>query len=277
MHSPAPSGGIPLGAIPALVIVAMLVGGAIVGLVIDSLRPGAITGGAFGLDGWRDALTDREFARAVWFTTKVSVITTALATIGALTLAVGLRSRPRWLLGAIALPIPVPHLAVATVAVAWLAPGGLVERIIGTLPFMVIGDRHGIGIIVVYLYKEIPFLTLLTLASWDQCTIELEHVAATLGASRLWRLRDVVWPRIGSPLVAGALVVGAFTLGATEVPLLVGPTHPDTIATYALTTVRINGPAGRATAAAALVTVVVLMLVCAALAAFVHRQLRRRR
>ena len=41
-------------------------------------------------------------------------------------------------------------------------------------------------------------------------------------------------------------------IGATEVPLVVGPTRPDTLATYSLTAVRLGGPAARAEAAAAL-------------------------
>ena len=40
-------------------------------------------------------------------------------------------------------------------------------------------------------------------------------------------------------------------IGAVEVPLLVGPSTRDTVGTYALDVVRINGPAGRAEAAAA--------------------------
>jgi ABC-type spermidine/putrescine transport system permease subunit I len=73
-------------------------------------------------------------------------------------------------------------------------------------------------------------------------------------------------------LAAGALIVAAFTLGATEVPLLVGPTEPDTIATYALTAVHTDGPVARARATAALVIVTAIALTLGALAAIVHRR-----
>jgi putative spermidine/putrescine transport system permease protein len=166
----------------------------------------------------------------------------------------------------------MPHLVAASLAVTWLAPGGLAERVVGALPVRIIGDPYGLGIIAVYIFKEAPFLTLLTLAAWDQHTRDLEEVAATLGANHWARLRDAVVPRVAPPLAAGALIVAAFTLGATEVPLLVGPTRPDTIGTYALTVVHIDGPAARARATAALVIVTAITLMLGALAAIIQRR-----
>jgi putative spermidine/putrescine transport system permease protein len=166
----------------------------------------------------------------------------------------------------------MPHVVAASLAVTWLAPGGLAERVVGTLPFRLIGDSHGLGIIAVYIFKEAPFLTLLVLAAWDQHTRDLEEAAATLGAGRWARVRDAVLPRIAPPLVVGALIVAAFTLGATEVPLLVGPTRPDTVATYALTVVQVDGPAARARATAALVIVTAITLTLGALAAIIRRR-----
>jgi putative spermidine/putrescine transport system permease protein len=266
--------GIPLGALPALVVVIVLLGGAVVGLIMDSVRPGAITGGSFGLAAWRSVLDDHEFTRAVWFTTQIAAVTTIVASTCALGLAIALRPRARWLRSAVAVPIPVPHLVAASMTIAWFAPGGLAERLLGGVPFAIVGDRHGIGVVVVYLFKEIPFLTLLVLASFDQHTVDLEQAAAGLGAGRYHRLRDIVLPRVGPPLAAGALVVSAFVLGATEVPLLVGPGRPDTVATYALDTVRVNGPVARAQSAAALTFVMLLMLIAAAVATITHRAAR---
>lgn len=255
----------------------MLFGGAIVGLALGSLRPGAITGGEFGVSDWRAIIHDPDFRDALRFTAFVAFTATATSTILAVVGAALLQHRPRWLRGAFASAVPMPHLVAASLAVTWLAPGGLAERLVGALPFPVIGDSHGLGIIAVYIFKEAPFLTLLTLAAWDQHTRDLEEVAATLGASRWARLRDTVLPRLAPPLVAGALIVAAFTLGATEVPLLVGPTKPDTIATYALTVVHTDGPAARARATAALVIVTAITLTLGALAAIVQRRRRATR
>ena len=95
---------------------------------------------------------------------------------------------------ALTLPVAAPHLVVATLAVLWLAPGGLADRL---LPFStggLIGAHSGLGVIVVYVAKEAPFLTLLCLAALDTSTEELERTAAMLGATRAQRLRDVLLP-----------------------------------------------------------------------------------
>lgn len=238
----------------------MLFGGAIIGLVLGSLRPGAITGGPLGIADWRSLLADEAFHDALSFTTFVAATSTAMATALAVLGAAALHHRPRWMRLSLATTIPLPHLVAASLAVTWLAPGGIAERLLGRLPIRIIGDAHGLGIIAVYVFKETPFLLLLVLAAWDQHTRDLDEAAAVLGAGAWRRHRDIVLPRIGPPLAAGALVVAAFTLGATEIPLLVGPNRPDTLATYALTTVTTQGPVARAQATAALVVATALAL-----------------
>ncbi|MGD9792068.1 MAG: ABC transporter permease subunit [Acidimicrobiia bacterium] len=277
MTRPAQTAGIPLGVLPALATVVLLFGGAIVGLVFDSLRPGRIIGAPIGLDAWRSIIVDGHFHDAIGFTVAIAGASTIISVILALALGAGLQNRPTWLRAAIASAVPIPHLVAASLAVTWLAPGGLADRILGTSPFTIVGDRHGLGIIVVYTLKETPFLLLLVLASWDQHTHESQEAAVALGASPWRSFRDIVMARLAGPLTAGALVVAAFTLGATEVPLLVGPTRPDTIATYALTTVRTDGPAARADAAAALLVVTAMTMVLGLIAAQIQRRIGRLR
>jgi putative spermidine/putrescine transport system permease protein len=115
----------------------------------------------------------------------------------------------------------------------WRGPGGLAERALGALPLELVRDRAGLGVVLVYLYKETPFLVLLLLASMGPGLAQREEAAAVLGATRWQRLRWVVWPTIRTPLASGALIVAAFVLGAFEVPLTVGPNYPPTLATYA--------------------------------------------
>jgi putative spermidine/putrescine transport system permease protein len=242
--------------VPALSIVAVLLLGALAGLVRTSLRPGAVSGAPFGLGAWRDLWADGAFGDAVVFTTRMALVTTVLAMVCAVMLAALLRSHGPLVRGAVAVPVAMPHLAVAGVAVLWLAPGGLLERI-GPWNSGLIGDRQGWGIVVVYLLKEVPFLTLLALHAWDEPLRQREALAASLGAGPWARLVDIVLPHIGRPLARGAVIVGAFVVGATEVPLVVGPSRPATMTTFALDVVRLEGPSGRATAAAALLVTAV--------------------
>jgi putative spermidine/putrescine transport system permease protein len=171
----------------------------------------------------------------------------------------------------VALPLPVPHLLVATVAVLWLAPGGLAERILGGLPVTLVRDRAGLGIVAVYVYKEAPFLLLLVLAALGRGAREREEAAAALGVSPWQRLRWVIWPTIRGPLVLGCIVVFAYVLGAFEVPLALGPSYPLTIAEYAQRATTGDLIAGQGTAAAALLVPALASIALAALAVRVAR------
>jgi len=242
----------PLAALPAFFVLAVLFGGALVGIAMTSLRPGAATAAGFGLAAWRGLAGDDEFAAALRFTTWITLASTVISVVVGVGLALAFRNARRWARGLLAAPIAVPHLVVAVAAAGWLAPGGLAERIVGSAGGLQVGDRLGLSVIAVYVFKEAPFLALLLLVTWDRSTGDLEEAAATLGAGPVRRLRDVVAPRVLPVLGAGALVVSAFVIGATEVPLVVGPTTPDTLGTYALTVVSIDGPQARAQAAAAL-------------------------
>ncbi len=84
------------------------------------------------------------------------------------------------------------------------------------------------------LLKEAPFVALVALAAWDDDTVRREEAARVLGAGACARLRVVVLPRLAPAVAVASLLVSAFAIGAFEIALLVGPTTPQTIATYAL-------------------------------------------
>jgi len=241
------------GAAGAVVVLAVLFGGALAGAGWRSLQPGSIVRDqAPSLDAWRALLRDDAFWDALRFTLGYTAVATLLSAAAALVLAGALRRAGRRARMLAAAPVPVPHLVAATIAVVWLAPGGLAERVLGSLALDVIGDRSGVGIVLVYVYKEVPFLTLLVLAAWTPGVSEREEAAAVLGAGHAARLRHVVWPSVRTALAIGSLVVAAFLLGALEVPLVVGPTRPTALAQYALDATRTAEPLGQAQAAAAL-------------------------
>lgn len=257
----------PRGALPALVVLAVLFGGALAGGVTATLR---MPDGSWSLTVWRTVLVDPALRDALRFTVVVTVAATAMSAALALPLARVARELV-WARAAVAVPVLVPHLVVAVLAVAWVGPGGLADRLLGGLPVDLVRDRAGIGVIVVYVYKEAPFLALLVAAAWDRDTQAREEAATALGASRWARMRWVVWPSVRPSLAAGCLVVAAFVVGAFEVPLVVGPTYPKTLATLALDHTRTAGLAGDARAAALLLIAAGLALLLAVPAARLAR------
>ena len=231
-------------------MLALLFGGGIAGAVRTSV---VSLDGTASLDSWRELLADPAFTDAVLFSLRVAVVATLSAAVAAVAVALVVRTRGTTLRALVALPVPVPHLLVAVLAVLWLAPGGLADRLLGTaVGGGLIRDEQGVGIVLVYVYKETPFLVLLLLAAMGQGLREREEAAAVLGASAWQRLRWVLWPAIRTPLVVGSIVVGAFTLGAFEVPLTVGPNYPPTLAEFAFQATQNDLLAGEGVAAAAL-------------------------
>lgn len=260
---------------PATVVIGVLFGGALLGALQISLQP--VPGGLFeGLtvEPWRQVLTDPSFVDALVFSGRVTLLATVVSAALAVCVAGLLRRRGTTARALFSLPIPVPHLIVAVLAVVWLGSGGLVERLLGALPIQLVRDRAGLGITFVYVFKETPFLTLMVLSAWGPEVAEREEAAAVLGAGFTQRLRWVIWPAIRVPLAIGSLIVAAFVFGAFEVPLVVGPTYPPTVATFALDATRTADLTGQSRAAVALLVAAGVAVVLAVVSS---RVLGRRR
>jgi len=249
------------GSLPAVVVVGGLSFLALWGLISRSLRPGSLIGGALSTDAWRRVLDDPAFREAVWFTLGAALVATVIAVAISIPLGFALRSRGRRTHAVMGVLIPVPHLVVAATTVAWFGPGGLVDRSLGEVS--IVGDRLGLGVMIVYIVKEIPFLVLLIVAALDAATRELDEAAQSLGASWRYRWRYVLGPRLAWPVGLGALVVAAFVIGSTEVALVIGPLKPDSITTYAISVTRLRGPVARADSAVALSVSAAIVCSCA--------------
>lgn len=252
---------------PALLLLAALFAGALLGAAKVSLVP---LGGGLGeasLDSWRALFDDPAFADSLLFTLRVALISTAVAAALGVALALLLRRSAGTVTRAlVALPVPFPHLLVAVVAVVWLAPGGLAERLLGGLPFDFVRDRAGLGVIAVYAYKEAPFIALLVLAAMGRSLEQREEAAAVFGAGPLRRARWVLWPTIRGPLVIGCVIVSAFAVGGLEVPLAIGPNFPPALAEFAYQATQGDVITGEAQAAAALLVAGAMAIVLAAVA-----------
>jgi putative spermidine/putrescine transport system permease protein len=98
---------------------------------------------------------------------------------------------------------------------------------------LMINDSFGIGIIVTYIWKEIPFITLMILSVLKNLGPDLLEVGRTLNANRWQRFRYIILPTIFPSLGAACLIVFAFTFGAFEVPYLLGQTYPMTLPVWA--------------------------------------------
>ena len=167
---------------PALALVAVLFGASMVYGLAQSLGLMDVIGqGTLSLDAYRrillgEGVTGHEFWISLGFTLWISVASTLISAAGALALAVWLTERrtARRQLDTLALNwnLAFPHLVWAVALLLFLSQSGLLSRWAATLgliqtpadfPVLVL-DRWGLGIILHYVTKEIPFLALIVLA-----------------------------------------------------------------------------------------------------------------
>lgn len=230
---------------PALTVIIVLFGG---GLLLGLLQ--AL--GVRFLEGYKTVtlihfvtvLKDPDFTRSLFLTLYIAATSTLVAAVISVVLALSLMrwaSSSRLVHFILQVPLTVPHLVIAIAMLLLLAPSGLLSRLLatvglieGTASFpLLVNDPWSISILVVYIWKEIPFITFMLLAVLKNIGPELMEVGSTLNASPLQRLRYITLPLIGPSLGGGCLIVFAFTFGAFEVPYLLGQTYPMALPVWA--------------------------------------------
>jgi putative spermidine/putrescine transport system permease protein len=230
---------------PALLVLTVLfVGGLVVGLLQSFGYFPAAGLTEFSLNAYRELFTDRGFLRSLGFTLGVSLSSTAGSVVIAVAGAVALRHRlrgKRALLFVYQLPLTVPYLVAAVGIMTLVSQSGLVARFAFHLGLIaepadfpaLLYDDLGIGIILVYLWKQIPFIGLVALAVLQSVGEDYEEQARTLGASGLQAVRHVLLPLIIPGIVPASIIIFAFTFGAFEVPLLLGKRFPSMLSVLA--------------------------------------------
>lgn len=132
------------------------------------------------------------------------------------------------------LSLSIPHIVVVLAVLLLVSQGGLLARLAyhaGAIseprefPALVF-DRLQIGIILVYILKEVPFIGIIVLAILQGIGREYEETAATMGATPWQRFRYVILPMIGPGTLSAFIIVFAYVFGAFEIPYLLGRTYP---------------------------------------------------
>ncbi len=246
---------------------------------------------AIGMTGWsleayRQVLGDEDFLDSLFLTLYVSGVSTGLSTVLAVLAALALR-RSRGRLSAVVfqLPITIPHLVAAVGIALVVAQTGLGARLAAGLGLIgeprdfpaLLYDKYSVGIILTYVWKEVPFIALVVLASLRGVASELEEVARTLGAGAWQRFWYVVFPVISPSVVAASLLVFAFTFGAFEVPYLLGKSYPTMLPVMAYNEYRAIDLSARPAAMAINVLIALITGAAAALYLRLARDLGGRR
>jgi putative spermidine/putrescine transport system permease protein len=140
--------------------------------------------------------------------------------------------RWKWLTVIFQLPMGIPHLLAAYFLMQVFMQTGWYARIFFHLGLIhsfekfpvLVHDNWGIGILMAYLWKEVPFIILLVYPFVTKLLSNWEETSRALGASFKQTVLLVILPLLMPLWVGGMWVVFAFALGAYEIPALVGRT-----------------------------------------------------
>ncbi len=196
---------------------------------------------------WRRLLTDSQFPIALRLSLQTGIASTLIAALLAVAIVTQAHGSPRWhrLTASVGGMLALPHVALAIGLALLLMPSGAIARAIALLTgwasppdIATIQDPNGIALILALVLKETPFLVWNAAAQMQRAgqgeEIEKQlRIGATMGYSRRSGWMRVVWPQLLPRLALPLLAVWAYGVTVVDMALVLGPTHPPTLAMLA--------------------------------------------
>ena len=218
---------------PALAVIALffVLPLALSGVLAFRAKDGGLTFEHFA-KAWDLYRTDLLFTVGIVLLSTVLIGVVAVAIAGYLTLGENPRAVAilRWLYR---WPLFIPFIVTGQVMRTFLAKNGMLNHVLigsGLIePLAAQSMLDWRGIVVAFVWKQAPFVTLLlagAMASLEQQQIE---AARNLGAPR-WRvLADVILPQVRGTLLVGLVLSFVTMLSVLSVPLMINPNSPTMI------------------------------------------------
>ncbi|TWX73596.1 ABC transporter permease [Colwellia sp. C1TZA3] len=199
----------------------------------------------FGLQGFQQLIQTPGIAQMIGLSFFSSIISGLLAFIMTILLLANYFDSP-WLAriqGFLGPILVIPH-AAAAIAIAFLiTPSGMIARLLSPwltgwqspTDWLLPHDPYGISIIMGLTLKELPFLLLMTLSAIAQPDLNLKlraqyRVALSLGYYPITAFFKAVLPNIYPFMRLPMLAILAYASASVEMPLILGPNTPPTLA-----------------------------------------------
>jgi len=218
---------------PALLVVGLFF---VAPLVLSAVGAFRTADGGFTLAHFAKALD--LYRNDLVFTVEIVALSTLLIALIAIAIAgyLTLGEHPR----AVALlrwlyrwPLFIPFVVAGQIMRTFLAKNGMLNHVlIGTGLIEPISAQSMLdwrGIVVAFVWKQAPFVTLLLAGA--MASLERQHIEAArnLGAPRLRVLVDIVLPQVRGTLLVGLVLSFVTMLSVLSVPLMINPNSPTMI------------------------------------------------
>jgi putative spermidine/putrescine transport system permease protein len=173
--------------------------------------------------------TDMLFTVAIVLLSSALIAAVAIGIAGYLTLGENVRTRNalRWLYR---WPLFIPFVVTGQVMRTFLAKNGMLNHVLvgGGLidPLAAQSLLDWRGIVVAFVWKQAPFVTLLLAGAMASIDVQHSEAARNLGAPR-WRvLLEIVLPQVRGTLLVGLVLSFVTMLSVLSVPLMINPNSP---------------------------------------------------
>ena len=204
---------------PAILLVTFLVGYGLLMSFLESIHYRQSP----GLQVYLELLQQNSFIDSFLYSFRISIVSTCVSVIIGLVLVritypLLQRSFPKLVVW---LPLLFPHFVWGYMLFLLFSQTGIGNNF--PIQFK---DQFGSGIILTYVWKEVPFVILMLLPVYEQLSHAKRELVYTLGGKGWAVLRHVEWPYVFPVLLETFFIIFAFVFSAYEVPALLGVTYP---------------------------------------------------
>ena len=138
------------------------------------------------------------------------------------------------------LPLVLPHIAVGFIVLVFFSKTGLISSLAYQLHFIddfqefpsILFGGNGIGLIIAYVYKETPFVILMTYAVFSKIDERQILTARLLGGSGTRIFAYVVLPFVLPVIHTTFIILFLYSFGAFDIPFLLSESNPQMVSVY---------------------------------------------
>ena len=194
-------------------------------------------GGRFvGFENYAAMFSDDNFYDALWYTTKLTIISIVIVIISAVILAMALRRTfigKKITLFLLQVDVSMPTVTCASMMLIVLSQTGFTSSLFYNLGLIssfegfpdIFNDPNGYGVILTVVWMFVPYIALSFLAVLHSISNDLEDQAATLGVGGVKRFLYLTLPSLKSSIAYTSILCFACVFGSFELPSLVGREH----------------------------------------------------
>lgn len=225
--------------IPGVGFILLFIGSSIFLTLVQSFGLFSITGkSVFTLENWKAILQTRESMDSLFFSLKMGLLSSIGTVVVAFPIALFFRKggTGKGILGSIIkVPLFIPALVAAFLILNLISYHGLVNTALMRLnlinePLRMLNDKFGWGVVFIQIWKNLPFVLLIVMASLASIRDDTIDAAKNLGAG-YWSILFRIYIPLAMPgILVSMILMFIKAFGDFPICSVAGPIYPSSMA-----------------------------------------------